>query len=85
MNFRRNYIPLGCDQQGRLAPTRQLQHEDATGLCDTCTGELDTPESVYQRDAGPEPWPWPATWILLAMLFGAPLAAWIAVKFGAAP
>lgn len=30
--------------------SRQLSFEDSTGMCDTCPGELDTPESVYQAE-----------------------------------
>lgn len=56
------FIPLGCDQQGRLVPTtarRQLAYEDSTGMCDTCPGELDMPEAVYQAEpAGPPPMHW---------------------------
>lgn len=50
MSASRPYIALGLTQQGRMTPTALLQHEDATGLCNTCPAELDSAESCYLRD-----------------------------------
>jgi len=59
MNYQAKPFAAGIDQQGRYV-TRQLRFEDSTGMCDTCPGELDTPESVYQAEpvSGTE---WPVT------------------------
>lgn len=55
--MKRPFIPLGCDQQGRMTPTALLRYEDATGMCNTCPGELE-PAEAMQREPGPEPYPW---------------------------
>lgn len=50
MSAARPYLPRGINNQGRLTPTRLLDREDASGLCDTVPGELDCPEAEFQRD-----------------------------------
>ncbi len=55
--MKRPFIPLGCTQQSRLTPTALLNHEDATGMCNTCPGELE-PAEAMQRAPGPDPYPW---------------------------
>lgn len=59
MSRARPYIPLGCDQQGRMTPTALLRYEDAIGTCNTCPGELE-PAEALQRDPVrlPPPVPW---------------------------
>ena len=49
MNYQNRPFPAGLDGQGRFIP-RQLRAEDASGLCDTCPGELDSPEAVFQAE-----------------------------------
>lgn len=49
MNYQHRPFPAGLDGQGRFI-TRQLRAEDASGMCDTCPGELDSPESVFQAE-----------------------------------
>ncbi len=47
-----------------------LRDEDEAGICDTCPGELDHPEAVYQAEPGE-----PGYWRVLAVMGGAGLAA----------
>lgn len=60
----------GLDGQGRFT-TRQLHAEDASGLCDTCPGELGLPEASFQASADTpnEPMPWRALGFMLAVAF----------------
>lgn len=53
----------------RLAQ-RRLQKEDAALVCDTCPGELDHPEAVYQAEPGE-----PAYWHVIGVMAGVGLAA----------
>lgn len=69
MNFQRRPFPAGLDGQGCFI-TRQLRAEDASGLCDTCPGELDSPESVFQAEPTREPTPWRALGFMFAVAFG---------------
>lgn len=69
MNFQRRPFAAGLDGQGRFI-TRQLRAEDASGICDTCPGELDSPEAVFQAEPKPEPTPWRALGFMLAVAFG---------------
>ncbi|MBB3193977.1 hypothetical protein [Roseateles terrae] len=67
------YIALGLDHQGRRLPTmvaRQLLREDRAGVCDTCPGELDRPEAVYQAEPGE-----PGYWQVIGRMAGVGLAA----------
>jgi len=66
----RAFIPLGCDQQGRLRPTALLNYEDAVGTCNTCPGELE-PAEAMQADLTPTPppYPWRDLGLGLAVMF----------------
>ena len=68
MNYQNRPFPAGLDGQGRFI-TRQLRAEDASGLCDTCPGELDSPESVFQAEPQREPTPWRALGFMFAVAF----------------
>lgn len=57
------------------------QFEDDIGTCDTCPGELDTPESVYMRDPVPPAYPWRALGAACAVLFSVPLLAHLFARF----
>lgn len=81
MSAARPYIARGLYQQGRILPSALLAHENETGLCDTCPGELDSPESVYQRDDDPPPVPWPAFALMCAILLVALVSLHFALRW----
>ncbi|WAC75323.1 hypothetical protein OU995_11755 [Roseateles sp. SL47] len=67
------HVEIGLGQQAHRIPTlvvRQLQREDRSGICDTCPGELDRPETVYQTEPGE-----PAYWHVIGIMAGVGLAA----------
>ncbi len=67
------YIAIGLDQQGRRIPTlmaRQLRREERAGVCDTCPGELDRPEAVYQAEPDE-----PGYWTVIGRMAGVGIAA----------
>lgn len=67
MNYQSKPFAAGLDGQGRYT-TRQLRAEDASGMCDTCPGELDGPEATFQADK-PAPTPWRDLGFMLAVAF----------------
>jgi len=69
MNYQSKPFAAGLDGQGRFI-TRQLRAEDASGICDTCPGELDSPEATFQAEPQREPTPWRALGFMLAVAFG---------------
>lgn len=68
MNYQHRPFPAGLDMQGRYE-TRLCAAEDASGMCDTCPGELDSPESVFQAEPKQEPTPWRALGFMFAVAF----------------
>lgn len=73
------HIAIGLDQQGRQIPTmvlRQLELEDRALVCDTCPGELDSPEASFQCDPDPQAWAFrDVVLIVLSLALGIPFVA----------
>lgn len=79
--MKRAYISIGCDQQGRMTPTLQLQHEDASGICDTVPSELLPGEACSELLADPVPMepPGPSLGAVLLLMAGVGFSAILAL------
>ncbi|MEL4181208.1 hypothetical protein [Roseateles sp. PN1] len=82
MNYQAKPLPADCEpwHLPHMEAGKLLMAEDAMGICDTCPGELDSPESVYQAEPAKASMPWRGMGAGLVVVLVALLSAHILVR-----